>query len=259
MIKEFGFLEDVITEEDYILGANLPLEVINESQNWEEWLPVFEHQASRFETAGCTAFATLNQIECYMKKVFDFEPNYSDRFIYNVAKIIPPGAPPSRAYEAIRKKGVIDEGLLPYNNSLEEYSEPRPMLSGYIRNGKDWLSKYEFKHEWITNPNPAKIKEALKYSPVALSVTAWMEENGLYVDYGQRNTHWTLAYKVEDDKIHIFDSYEGRKILHPDHNTKFAKRIRIVKRNKPLVIKRYSWLGWYNLLRIYKLGKHANK
>ena len=63
----------------------------------------------------------------------------------------------------------------------------------------------------------------------------------------------------ELNKIHIFDSYDGAiKILHPDHHTKFAKRIRIVKRDK-LIIRRYtSWFDFINLWRIYKIGKHAN-
>jgi len=235
-LKNYGFSEEEtkIEEEDYLSGI-LPREVVNPSANWEEWLPVFEHQAEKYETWGCTAYGTLNQIETYMKKVFGFEPNYSDRFTYILANISPPGAPPSRAYEAIRKKGVIDQALLPYADTYEEFIEPNPMLSGYIKNALEWHSKYKFNHEWIKDPTPDKIQEELKFSPIDVSVTAWIEQNGLFVDKGQRNTHWCEAFYVNGSKPVVFDTYnKSIKTLHPDHHIKYAKRIRIVKRAKPL-------------------------
>ena len=260
MLKNFGFKEDTITDDDYILGSSLPLEVVNPSQNWEEWLPKYEPQASKYETSGCTVWGTQNQIEAYMKKVFGFEPNYSERFNYILAHITHPGAPPSKAYESIRKQGLIDDVLLPYADTYKEFLQPNPMMKEFLKKGLEWQSKYDFKHEWIRNPNPDKIKEALKYSPICVSVTAWFQEGGLYVDRGQRNTHWCVAFKVEDNKVHVFDSYDNAiKILHPGHHTKFAKRIRIVKRETPLQIKpqkRYNWFSWLNLLRTYKIGKY---
>lgn len=260
MLKNYGFNEKdvVIEEEDYVLGS-LSQEVINPSGDWQKWLPIYEPQASKYETFGCTAWGTLNQIETYMKKEFGFEPNYSDRFIYILANISPPGAPPTKAYEAIRKKGVIDDALLPYADTYEEFLQPNPMLSGYIKNALEWHSKYKFNHEWIKDPNPDKIKEALKFSPVAVSVTAWIQENGLYVDKGQRNTHWCDCFVVDGSKPVIQDSYDQEiKVLHPDHHTKFAKRIRIVKREKPLVAEPMTWLevlrSWYDLKRIWRIG-----
>ena len=248
-LKQYGFIEPTILKEDYVFGSNLPLEVINPSGNWEEWLPVFEHQAINYETWGCTIYSTLNQVETYFKKVFGFEPNYAERFNYNLVGITPPGASPSLAYESIRKQGVIDEPLLPRPNTLEEFLQPKPMLSGFLKKGLEFLDKYEFKHEWVDSPNPDTIKEALKYSPISVSVTAWIQENGLYVDRGMPNSHWTMAFKVEDGKIHIFDSYDSSiKILHPDHKIKVAKRIHITKRETPLPPKR----EWWNDFRLFK-------
>jgi len=258
MIKNYGFDESkvVIEEEDYFLGA-LGQEVMNEKADWQNWLPKYEPQASKYETFGCTSWGTLNQVETYMKKVFGGDYNYSDRFIYILANISPPGAPPSRAYEAIRKKGVIDDALLPYADTYEEFLQPNPMMTEFLKRGEDFLSKYKFNHEWIANPTPDKIQEALKYSPVALSVTAWQQENGLYVDKGQRNTHWCECFKVDGSKPIIFDSYDTSiKVLHPDHHTKFAKRIRIVKRDKPLPIKplKRKWWNCYNLLKTWRIN-----
>jgi len=255
MIKNYGLIEDeiVISDDDYLLGA-LSQKVVNESGNWEKWLPVYEPQASKYETFGCTAWATLNQVECYLKHATGTEFNYSDRFTYILANISPPGAPPSRAYEAIRKKGVIDDLLLPYADTYDEFLQPNPMMKNFLRKGLDWLSNYKFFHEWVKNPTHDKLKEALKYSPVCVSVTAWIEEGGLYVDKGQKNTHWTMLFKYDGDSPVIFDSYDNSiKKLHPDHKIKFAKRILITKTARAMR-KRPMWLNWFNLFKIYKIN-----
>jgi len=253
-LKDYGFVEPTITPEDYTFGASLPLDIINPSGNWQDYLPDYEPQAAKYETFGCTAWGTLNQIETYMKKVFGGEYNYSDRFIYILAGITPPGAPPTWAYEAIRKKGVIADALLPYADTYEEFQQPNPMMKEFLRKGIEWHSRYSFKHEWIDNPTPDKIKEALKYSPVALSVTAWFEKDGVYIDNGLRNTHWCQGFYVDGSKVVVQDSYDQEiKVLHPDHKTKYAKRIRIVKRDKPLQPKT-NWWDCFNLLKTWRIN-----
>lgn len=257
MIKNYGFNEKdvVITDEDYLLGS-LPQKVVNESGNWESSLPKYEPQASKYETFGCTAWGSLNQLETYMKHVFGGEYNYSDRFTYLLANISPPGAPPSRVYESIRKKGVIDDPLLPYADTYDEFLQPDPMLSEFTRKGLEWHSKYKFNHEWIDNPDPDKIKDALKLSPVAVSVTAWEKVDGLYIDRGQRNTHWCDCFFVNGSSPIVQDSYDQEiKPLHPDHHIKYAKRIYVTKRDKPLEIKKVRRWWWdFNIFKTYKFN-----
>lgn len=73
------------------------------------------------------------------------------------------------------------------------------------------------------------IKEHLKYSPLGVSVTAWSEKDGVYVDNGQRNTHWTMLYGWTDKGWKIYDSYAPhRKILSFDHNIEVSKRYSLV-------------------------------
>jgi len=265
MITNYGLkLDEIeITESDYQFGA-LARDVIQPDGNWEEYLPVYEKQAELYETSGCTSWGSLNQVECYMKKVFGFEPNYSDRFTYINARITLNGAPPSRAYESIRKQGVIDESLLPtskkYDGDLapatyQDFIQPNPMLKGFLDQGKKWVSQYSFKHEWVDSQY---IEHALMYSPVAISVSAWIEEDGVYVSKFSNN-HWCIAYKVEDGHIWAFDSYDSsKKKLSKDHDIKYAKRIQITKIDKPLQKKLSIW-DFINLFRIYKIGKYANK
>ena len=99
--------------------------------------------------------------------------------------------------------------------------------------GKRWLSKYNFKHEWVFDQNQPlsekinNMKIALKYSPLAIAVYAWfVDDRGIYIRMGQ-DTHWTsqIAYK---DNMKIFDSYSPvEKIV--DQEIYFCKRIHIDK------------------------------
>ena len=80
----------------------------------------------------------------------------------------------------------------------------------------------------------AKLKDALKFSPVGVSVLAWAERNGLYYKpVGADDTHWTVCYKVDaENRPHIFDSYDNTlKILEPFYDFGQARRIHIEKRN----------------------------
>lgn len=246
-IRQYGFIPSTITSEHYILGAfnQLPKVIIQPDRNWKPFLPQWESQIGKFETFACTVFGTLNAIETYLRKLnTDRNYDYSERFNYILANITPPGADPHFVSEILRKFGVIEQAELPFTNTLEEFMLPKPMTEDKLNKGKEW--GYVFQHEWLFTSYPGKdnmvnqIREALQYSPVCLSVTAWYEENGLYVDNGQPNGHWTLCYGIDDDGgLLIFDSYalvqngvitNAFKKLHPDHKVLCAKRYFITKK-----------------------------
>jgi len=235
MIKDYGFNPDLVEfkDEDYVFGGftKLPREVIQEDGQWQKFAPTFEPQAKNYETSGCTIFGGQNQIETYINKVFGYEPNYDEAFNYIKAGVTLDGANPQRGYESFRKDGLIDNRPMPA--TYEEFSDPDSITASMEREGKEW--EYDFKHEWLKKPSKEDIKEALKYSPIAIGVTAWQEENGLYVDNGMPNTHWCdCDGYIEDERgiiLDAFDSYKHeRKLIHPDHNISVAKRIWIGKR-----------------------------
>ena len=239
-MKNYGFDPDklVIEEEEYKLGA-LPFEVIAPDGQWEP--PVYEPQAEKYETFGCTVWGTLNAIEMYFKKVFGFEPNYNEVFTYILAGITLDGASPQKACEAIRKNGVVDNALIPFPATYEEFSDPKQITPTLKAKGIEWLSDYDFKHEWIMSPTQDDIKEMLKYSPIGVGVTAWFkDENGLYVSRGLKNTHWCCAFgTTEEGNIKIFDSYDSSvKVLHPSHQISVGKRyvIKKIEKELPLLV-----------------------
>lgn len=235
----YGFDPDKvkILPEHYIFGASLALDVLREDGQWEDVLPTYEPQTLKDgeDEDGCTVWGSQNQVETLIKALFGIEPNYSERYTYNLCGINPPGADPQLAYESIRTQGLIGQELLPVSDTLAEFMTPRPMSNTLLGEGKKWLGQYSFGHEWVVSDNmKAAIITALKYSPIGLSVTAWFKNGDVYIDNGQPNCHWVLCYGYETrpDGVYlkVFDSYDqSKKILDKDHKIQFAKRILITK------------------------------
>lgn len=239
-LKNYGFNPDLveIKKEDYVFGAEkIPMVVIKEDGQYDEYLPVYEPQAENYETSGCTVWGGQNQIETYFKKEFGFEPNFAEIFNYILAGVTLAGANPQNAYQSFKNDGLVDNKLLPIPETYEKFSEPKQITEDLKTEGKKWLEQYDFKHEWVINPTQESIISVLPYSPVAIGITAWTEENGLYVDNGQPNNHWCLCYGyIKDERgiiLKIFDSYDhSKKLLHPNHKISVGKRIYIKKKIK---------------------------
>lgn len=239
-----GFVRPIIDSTHYVLGAvqSLAKDIIQSDGQWDSYLPVTEEQNKNgLETYSCTSFNTLNCIEILFKKIYDESDNFSDRFTSIEADIFPPGQDPHIVAQSIRNDGIIPEEMLPFSPdivSLDEYHS----FFGHSENdcliqAKKYVDSYETGHEWVyTNPQDKKIrteliKQALQYSPVGASVTAWHEENGVYVDGGQPNCHWTCIYGYNDMGWKCFDSYSPfLKIISFDHNIEYAKRYSLTKK-----------------------------
>ena len=178
-------------------------------------------------------FGTTNATEILIQKIFSSNPNYAERYHYNLVGIIPPtGSDPQVVAESIRKNGMLDQAVLPMTSTLQEYETPRPMTDNYISEGKKWLMEHSFLHEWLWTQDIGKenrltmMREYLQYSPLCISVTAWYPQvNGMYPDNGAPNTHWVVCFKLDGDSPVIFDSYDQRiKTLTPDHHIEMCKR-----------------------------------
>lgn len=231
-LKNYGFVAPVITPDHYVFGGavSLPKVTIREDGDWSAFLPIYKPQYNeKYDTDGCTVWGTENVIETMVKQKTSSDCNYSERFIYILAKVRPPGADPHAIAECIRANGLIDDVFLPMTPSFDEFLQPDPMTSDLLVKGQQW--PFELGHEWVwTTPQTREsrlllITEALKYSPLAVSVTAWFEENGVYVDKGLPNCHWCEIYDVGDNGYLVFDSYDqSHKVLSFDHNIGFAKR-----------------------------------
>ena len=260
--KNFGYLPDVISDEDYILGGlQLPTEILQPNGQWDKFVPEDEIQRTeRYETANCTAFGTLNALEFLFLRLFGEKKNWSERYVGIAAGTRPPGNSPQKVIEVIRKDcGLLNDGILPMSkaNTIEEYYSPDPLPWLIKENGKKFIEDYKIGHEWLWSDyqqfNKAEtLKNGLLYSPIGIAVFAWIKEGGLYIrPKGKEDNHWCVLYGYEEGKKwHIYDSYDST-IKYLDWNYEFfrAKRFYIEK-----IEKVYFW-GWIkNFFKKYKIN-----
>lgn len=237
---KYGFIEPKLDSTQYVMGSatSLPKDVLQADGQWDAYLPSEErqHQGS-IDTYGCTSFGTLNCVEILLNKIYGKYENKSDRFLGIVAGTRPPGNDPHTVAEAARKNGFIAEITLPWKPEIKSIDEYYSYAFGdkavCIAEGKKFFDEYNFGHEWVFQ-NVSKeariylMKQALKYSPLGVSVYAWSEQNGVYVDFGPNN-HWTVIYGWTDKGWKCFDSYKPyKKIISFDHNIQFCKRYSLV-------------------------------
>ena len=248
-----GFIAPpAITPDQYVLGASkLPTDILVADRNWLPYRTGDERQSRNFETFGCTCYNTLKSISQLEKRLYGSTVDYSERFIYILAGIKPPGANPHDICEAIRKYGLIPEHILPFDDSitsLEQYADPNAITQEMLNEGKKWLSKNEFMHEWVFNTyhtieeKQKRIHEALQYSPLGGSVDGWEEWNGLYIKpAGGADNHWTEVAGTTQNYYHtVDDSYSPfTKKLSYDYDFQFMKRYHL-RRIVPVIPEKES-------------------
>ncbi len=250
-IKDYGFRTPKIETDHWIYGAS-PLSTYPDvlpSGDWRPYKIAYEYQAENFETYGCTVYGGENQIEFYLKMLTGIEHNYDERYNYNLIRIDPifRGADPQLFYESVRNDGLT-EGVLPPVKTISEFMSPRPIPEDIKIKGRKW--EWNFNHAWLWTNGLNKeqcialLTAGLKKSPVAVSVTAWMQdENGLYIDNGMPNSHWCICIALDGDKPVVYDTYDQSiKTLHPDHNIQVAKVIYLTR--KLTEEKRVFFLSW---------------
>lgn len=223
-MKKYGLIIDTIAPEDYVLGASsLPAEILQPNGDWTDYLPIFEAQKrDGVETMSCATFATLNALEAILARKYSVIANKSDKYNAIRSGTTQSGNSPHRVIESIRKTaGTIPEAMLPFGNpkTWEEYHDLNQIDERMAEEGKRWLKQYGVFHEWVFNGGDPESKsiaifEALRYSPIGVSVYAWNnpDDHGYYTKQpGQVDNHWVLAFNAEYGKyIEVYDQYDQR-------------------------------------------------
>jgi len=264
MPQGHGFLPDKLKPEDFVFGGRqLPLKVLNPFGQWDVWLPESELQKRNgLETQNCVAYGTLNCLETLLKKLLGGDYNFSERYVGIMADTTPSGNSPQKVIETIRKSGLIKEELLPFDDTIDEwgkYYSPKPMTEDLIKEGEKWLERFEVGHEWVlvgdySGKRQDTLKEALRYSPLGISVYAWKWDGKFYVKDNEQDNHWCCLYGYKDGEYwKIFDHYDNtRKKLAWDYKFGFAKRyfIKPLKRELKQELKRGK-ISLLDILRKY--------
>jgi len=213
--------------EDWVMGAATGItgKPLVEDGNWIPYCPPGEVQKnSYFDSYNCTGFAYTNRVEILWKRVFGLFRNFSDRALGILANTRPPGNSPQAVAEAARHGGLLDEHLLPFDESVksvEQFYSPSPLTSLLARSALAFLKLCSPKHDYVPT-NSASLKEALKFSPLMVTATAWYRDaRGLYYfPPGMPPNHDTSLVNIESDGTYVvFDSY-------PDETGSYFKRLR---------------------------------
>lgn len=219
--KNYGLIVEPLQPEDYLLGSDQSLGAkygadvyLNPTGDWTPYTPSTEDQDTKTgDTWACTSFGTTNAIEMLARIRFGHSLNLSDRYLAKMSGT------------------ELGKGNSP--KTVAEYLKPRPLLRNHYWtvNEKDWPdvetvedyyiqpkdelktlavalgSQYEFGYQHVPN-TPTTIKAALRTSPVCIAVTAWVEDNGVYVRGPFPENHWTTIIKVLDNGNYLcFDSF----------------------------------------------------
>jgi len=239
----YGFIAPQIVPEDYVtFGATqLPKEILQENMDWRGFLPVFEHQRKlRLETQGCVSFGENSACEMIYKRRYGTEPNYSDRKLAKDSETTPYGNNPKKVAEAARKKGLVKEESWPWKSGISWDEYYSPISWDVEQEGQKWLLEHTFGYEWVfTSGSPSmkhiRLKGALKYGPIGVSVHAWVKNNsGVYIK-PEADNHWCVLVAYDEwDRPVIFDSYEeDLKTLEKNYDFGFAMRYHLLRNVEP--------------------------
>ena len=237
----YGFIEPVLKQEDWVLSGNLDKIILQEDGQWGNFLPEVEYQKKYgIETSACATFTSLNCLEILFNRVYNLQANFSERYTSILGSTTPLGASPQDVAESMRKNGVIAQKYLPFDESIETFDDfhsPTPMAEKYLEIGAEWLEYNSIFHDWVVIPSdkdkPKQLMEALKTSPLLVSVKAWSSDGEYYVKTkGDRDNHATTLYGYVEGKYwKVFDSYDNvHKKLAWDYDFGWAKRFVLAKK-----------------------------
>lgn len=188
-------------------------------KGWQKYTPDYERQSNgTTESYACTVYgSTKAWITLSNFLGYSLPKNCSERFNAIMAGIVPPGADPHTVCDSIHKWGMINNDLLPFDDTVKntfEFYQPKPMDEGFVAEAKKLVQKYTLGFEYIWNESPFRaplvvdrpklLISALERGPVCVSVHGWKEKDGLYYkDKYDADNHWTFLVDYKEGKYWI--------------------------------------------------------
>ncbi|MGV8131590.1 MAG: hypothetical protein ACP5N7_05830 [Candidatus Pacearchaeota archaeon] len=271
-----NFIYPDIQEKHYRFGSNqISALTLREDGNWEDYLPPYELQNRHgVESSACFIEAQQHAIAVLQEEIYDEKDNnYSARFNLNFSNATPSGGDPLLGAKSFANDGLIPDEMLPFSDDISTWEEFNSFKGANkeecIKKGQEWLTKWKPEYDIVFTRNERvedkykKLREALKYSPVPMSVLGWyQDENGLYVKpEGTNDNHMVVCIYLGDDNCPwIMDTYEPFiKRLAPFYPSDFAMRYTITKiiPEKTLFQKIVEWV--YKQLSIIRYFIRAKK
>lgn len=242
----YRLILDYPQQGDYVetkLGGSSPLssKILQEDMDWTPFLPNKELQNfGIIEPYACVAFTILNCVEILAKKQYNEDVNYSDRFLAAISGTKEGGNSPHVVAEFLRKVGVVPQELWPYDETIASFEEfYKPIPPKLYELAREFNKKWDFKHSFV---EPELIDEALKRSPLLISVYAWRQQGDIYIKpSGVIDNHATTYVKRKTNSRLVFDTYDSiLKDVDLNHVPTIIKRFELVKKtNSKCWLKRW--------------------
>lgn len=200
-----GIIKPIIKSTDWKISGEgiIYKEICND---WTTFLPSYESQIGTYiATQACVTFSALNIIETQLKQQ-GININFSDRFTAKMSGTTLSGNQLQIVLDSIRNDGWLLEEDYSFPNNItwnEYYKEiPQELKDKAKKNLAD--ANWQINYEWINlgqcQPNLEIIKNQLKQAPIQRAASF---SSGLC-----NAEHATELYKIDDNFIYIFDSYD---------------------------------------------------
>lgn|SRR3990167_2072349 len=253
--KNFQYPE--IKPEHYRFGSGQLIGTpLREDGDWRDYLPPTEDQNQRgVESSACYVEGSQHCLAVLQEEAFNLpDKNYSARFNALLSNSSVFGGDPLAAGQSFRHDGLIPDTMMPFGKDIASWDDFHSWKGVNEKNarakGQKWLTEWKpeydivFTREETAMSKYIKLKNVLKFCPVPISVSAWYENNGMYVKPpGSIDNHLVLAvFLDEQNRLHILDTYAPYlKILEPYFNCDFAMRWHLKNLSTPPITKNWLW------------------
>jgi hypothetical protein len=233
-----SFFYPDIKGSDYVFGSGEVLgNILAFDGDWRPFLPPSEHQRrNNIESSSCFIEAQQHTIATILERQYSLvDENYSSRFNLIFSEATPSGGDPLKGAQTFRDYGLIPDTLLPFSDLITNWHQFNSFFLGdrdqCIKAGIEWRAKWVPKYDIVINREMdvetkyKRLKDALKYSPICVSV-AEDYETGKPKPKGVFDIHMVeLVYIDEKNRPYIWDTYEPfLKRLAPNYDFEFGMR-----------------------------------
>lgn len=249
-----NFIYPKITPHHYRFGSgDVEREILRSDGDWREYTPDGELQERHgIESSACFIEAQQHAIATLQQEKFNLiNLNYSARFNAFLSGGSQFGGDPLAGADSIRNDGLIADELLPFSDLIKSWNDFHSFLGAdevSLRQiGKNFVREWDMSYDIVfeqTEPlenKYIKLRQALKRSPVPMSVLGWYQDSqGVYIKPpGGVDNHLVLCIYLDDKNCPwILDTYEPFiKKLEPNYNSDFGMRLNIDKKVAPVEMK----------------------
>lgn len=219
-----NFHYPVIKETDFHFGSlsGLVSPLLRPDGDWRDYTPPPETQeVNGVESAACFIEAQQHTIATIMEEQFGIkDQNFAARFNIQFTNATPTGGDPLQAAQSFRDDGLIPDAMLPFTEDIRSWEEFNSFKgadsAACIAYGKGWRQAWEPTYEIVIRKEDSigakyqKLSQALKHSPVDVSVYAWVRDgsNQYIKPVGVEDNHLVeLVYVDNNNCPYIFDTY----------------------------------------------------